>query len=163
MSERGTRFYSHLSPTQNAAPLDRSIRDWSLGGQISCGASTSRDERIRLLQPEIFRIFRPDYLVHPDRIVDSVQILFTEIRGDGHNRVAFFELRGEPLDRGQNRAGAAPDKQMIVSNERQAGFNRRCFAYFDDSVRLREICELWPDAGANAGNVSLGGRTPEGN
>jgi hypothetical protein len=61
----------------------------------------------------------------------------------------------------QHCPGASPDKQVIVANERKASFNRSCFAYFDDSVWLGEVSELWSNARANAGNASFGGLTAE--
>ena len=56
-----------------------------------------------------FNFSRNDVL-HPGRVVDSVQILFAEIRGYGDYGVPACELWSQLLDSGQDRSGAAPDE-----------------------------------------------------
>src|SRR6516225_2647060 len=107
--------------------------------------------------------FSRNEVLHPGRVIDSVQILIAEIRGYGDYGVPACELRSQLLDSGQDRSGAASDEQMIIPNESPTGFDRLFFCYCYNSVRFGEIRQLRSHTRPNAGDVSFAGRAPESN
>ena len=112
--------------------------------------SLSRDGRTGL-------VVGHDDLADPGRIIDRIEVLFAEIRGYGDDGVAGPELRSQLLHSAQDRAGASPNKQVMIASERKAGVDGSFFTYGHDLVRLGEVGELWPHARADAGNVSFPG------
>ena len=68
-------------------------------------ASLGRDGRIGSRGPVIFRY---NDLLYPGGVVNSVQVLFAEIRGYGDYGVAATELWSELLYSGQDCSGASP-------------------------------------------------------
>ncbi|MGC1960108.1 MAG: hypothetical protein WA683_21050, partial [Pseudolabrys sp.] len=62
---------------------------------------------------------------------------------------------------GQDCSGAAPNKQMIFSNERKTSFNRFFFVHCNDSIWLDEVRKLRSHARANARDGSFAGRASE--
>src|SRR6476469_2513137 len=94
-------------------------------------------------------------------VVNSVQVLFAEIRGYGDYGVAATELGSELLYSGQDCSSASPNKQVIISNERKTSFNRSFFLHCDDSIRIGEVSKFWSHTRANARNVSFAGSASE--
>ena len=121
-------------------------------------ASLRRDGRIGPRGPVIFRY--NDFL-YPGGVVNSVQVLFAEIRGYGDYGVAATELWSELLYSGQDCSGASPNKQVIISNERKTSFNRSFFLHCDNSIRIGEVRKLWSHTRANARDVSFAGPASE--
>ncbi len=106
-------------------------------------------------------IFRYNDFLYPGGVVNSVQVLFAEIRGYGDYDVAAAELGSELLYSGQDCSGASPNKQVIISNERKTSFNRSFFLHCEDSIRIGEVRKLWSHTRANARNVSFAGPAAE--
>ena len=104
---------------------------------------------------------RRDDILYPGRVVDRVQILVAEVRGDGDDGVAWRELRGQLPHGGEDASSASANKQMIVAHERQARFDRRRFVDLDDPVRIGQVREFRPQTRSDTGNVSLTRTAPE--
>ena len=102
-------------------------------------------------------------VLYPLRIVNSVKVLFAEVRGNGDDGVSFLKLGGELLHGGQDRSGTSADEQVTVSNKREARVNRFFFTYGDDPIRFREFGELRLNARSDAGDISLSGPASERN
>src|SRR6516225_11276030 len=122
------------------------------------GISFGGDERV---SPRRLVAIRRDDLRHPGRVVNSVQVFLAEISRHSDDGLATPKLRSQLLHCGQNRSGASPNEQMIISNEGKTGFDSLLLRHRHDSVRLGEIRKGGSYARPDAGDVSLCGRASE--
>src|SRR4029453_11168942 len=104
-----------------------------------------------------------DKALDPDRIIDSIQILFAKIRRDRDYRFTGLELRRDGLHSGQNCPGAPADQQVMIADERETTRDGPFFVDGNDPVGLCEVCEFWSDAGTDTGDVPFTGSTSERN